>query len=45
MSEKKLNLDDLKAGDVILFPPHKSDRIAQSIAFLYFRSGKPQRIS
>jgi hypothetical protein len=34
MSERKLNLDDLKAGDVILFPPHKGDWIAQAIAFL-----------
>jgi hypothetical protein len=34
MSEKKLNLKDLKTGDVILFPPHKDDWIAQAIAFL-----------
>jgi hypothetical protein len=34
MSERKLNLDDLKAGDVILFPPPKGDWIAQAIAFL-----------
>jgi hypothetical protein len=34
MAENFLNLDNLKPGDVILFPPQKGDWIAQAIAYL-----------
>jgi hypothetical protein len=34
MSKKIIGLDDVRPGDVILFPPHKGDWIAQCIAYL-----------